>query len=167
MLIGLLFWNLQPEARRHLLRRLSSAGAVLARRGATGRSPIDKIWTLSEFLGTTRELFRPLFFFYSHGDTFICAPAPPHMRPNGRGAEVREGGSCQGDREKINPWKVSQVQVEVRLRGGKVVPGALEGMDAHVKEGQLYVQHQKFGKVSSGKKLFFGWQKSELLPVTP
>lgn len=26
------------------------------------------------------------------------------------------------------------------------------GMDVHVKEGQLYVQHQKFGKVSSRQK---------------
>lgn len=30
----------------------------------------------------------------------------------------------------------------------KGVPGAFGGMDTHVKEGQLYVQHQKFGKVS-------------------
>lgn len=28
----------------------------------------------------------------------------------------------------------------------------LGGMDTHVKEGQLYVQHQKFGKVSPLKK---------------
>lgn len=30
--------------------------------------------------------------------------------------------------------------------------GGAGGMDVHVKEGQLYVQHQKFGKVSSRQK---------------
>lgn len=35
----------------------------------------------------------------------------------------------------------------------KSVPGLFfGGMDVHVKEGQLYVQHQKFGKVSAGQK---------------
>lgn len=30
----------------------------------------------------------------------------------------------------------------------------LVGMDTHVKEGQLYVQHQKFGKVSTRKNCY-------------
>lgn len=49
-----------------------------------------------------------------------------------------------------------QLRVESRLCGGRRGPGPHRGMDTHVKEGQLYVQHQKFGKVR-------GWESVCLL----
>lgn len=55
-----------------------------------------------------------------------------------------------------------QVQVQFHLCGGRRALAFLGGMDTHVKEGQLYVQHQKFGKVrprnrKEKKKLCFYW----------
>lgn len=55
---------------------------------------------------------------------------------------------CQILKRTSSFWKKSVPGPVVRGRRGGGGGGGGEGMDVHVKEGQLYVQHQKFGKVS-------------------
>lgn len=89
------------------------------------------------------------FYFYFNHDTFNCARAVRYMRYNGWGAEVKGGGKLLRGKETSKKWfSSSQVQLKSRLFRGRVALESLGGMDTHVKEGQLYVQHQKFGKVS-------------------
>lgn len=81
---------------------------------------------------------------------------------NARGAEARERGKLLGDIGKNKTPKkkwffLRQVQIKSPSFDREGGPGVFGGMDTHIKEGQLYVQHQKFGKVSPRNKEIFDW----------
>lgn len=107
----------------------------------------DNIWTLFKFVRTSRW---QLGTFSSSNITMTLLPARERRDKHGLTAAERKWEK----REVVEGWKKKkkviffcQVQVQFHLCGGRRALAFLGGMDTHVKEGQLYVQHQKFGKV--------------------
>lgn len=115
--------------------------------------------------GTTQCLVDP-FISLSHA-ALHRAPQQPFLPFHGQAEEVREVGKLLGDVEVCRVggggrkrttnlrgffclficlfWLLSSSrQIWATRREESAEAG---GMDTHVKEGQLYVQHQKFGKV--------------------
>lgn len=101
------------------------------------------------------------FYFYFHDETLNRERAADDaFEPPREGSEVKKWEVVRGQTSSRFIYFFKNLstgvksQTSPRLSGRRVSLDWLlgVGMDVHVKEGQLYVQHQKFGKVSSKKR---------------